>query len=331
MKKLIYLMAILLIPFIFACSEEEGEDSTPPVVSGNSPVETEYTGRDNEGVYQNNMAVLEGGLIGTGLNANKDLYKTVGIALKTSSPYFSIGPATIARFDVSSDIFVKLILPIKNITENLAFCDVKTTGISLNDGKGDWIISDISNNKILGSLGIADSRDSASCLAPGRTGYMLQSIMAVDTSILSLYRDIAQVEIGEIIYGTSSVIDPNISIVPQYYTVTGEGISITVKNTNQDYGYLWAGRSVAILYDYDSVVPDDSTTDTPGRPLYSPGIPFHYFVIDSTAFIPYRLRPGEDATMDAGILEFSGASYKAIILLGLGTDAWSSAYNVREN
>ena len=321
-KKLTYLIIILLIPFIFACAEEEDEASSPPVVGGKSPIATEFAG-------QNNTAILEGGLIGTGSNANSDLYKTVDIILKNSSPYFSVGPARIARSDVSSDTSIKLILPVKNITENLAFCDVTTTGIALNNGRGEWIISNISNNKVLGSLGIADSKNASSCLAPGRTGLMLQKIMAVDSSMLSLYKDVAQLEIGSIIYGTPSVIDPNISIIPQSYTVTDEGISVVVRNTNQDYGYLWPGRSIIVLYDYDSVVPDDSTVDTPGRPLYAPGIPFHYFVFDGLSFVPYEIRPEEDATIDSGKIEFSGASYKVEIILGLGTDPWSSAYNVR--
>lgn len=323
MKKTIYLLIVLLIPFIFACSNEEDEESAPPVISGTAPVESTFIG-------QNNIAVLEGGAIGTGQNANSDLYKNIAIVLKNSNPYFTIGPAVIARSSVESTTSVKLILSVKNNTENLAFCDITTVGIALNDGLDQWIVTTISNNNVLGSMGIADSRYPASCLAAGRTGYMLQSISALDDSMLSLFEDVNQLEIDEIVYGSSSVIDPNISIIPQSYSVSDEGVSIAIKNTNQDYGYVWPGRSYVILLDYDSAVPDDSTTDTPGRPLYSPGTPFHYFVIDSSFSLPYQLRPGEDATMDSGPIDFLGASYKAIFLLGLGTDAWSSAYNIVE-
>ena len=321
-KKLIYLAIILLIPFVFGCAEEE-EESSPTNVSGSAPTASEYVG-------QNNIAILDGALIGSGVNANVDLYKTVSIVLKTPSPYFSLGPAKITRSDVSSDLSVKLILPVKNNTENLAFCNIATTGIALNDGMDQWIISTISNNKVLGSLGIENSRDAASCLSHGKTGYILQTISAVDTSMLSLFDDVSQVEIDEIVYTSSSVIDPNISIVPQSYSSTAEGVSIVVKNTNQDYGYVWPGRSYVILLDYDNSVPEDSTTDTPGRPFYSPGTPFHYFVIDGSSFLPYQLRPGEDATMDAGVIEYSGSSYRAIVILGLGTDAWSSAFNIAD-
>lgn len=320
MRKLIYLAIILLIPFLFACADEEDEASSPPVVGGSSPVESEFKG-------QNNIAVLTGGLIGTGANANIDLYKTIDIVIKNSSPYFSLGPARITRSDVSSDISVKLILPVKNNTENLAFCNIETVGIALNDGMGQWIMSTISNNKVLGSMGIAESRYPASCLAAGQTGYILQSITAYDTSMLSLFDDVYQVEIDEIVYGSPSVIDPNISIIPQSYAVVEGGVSVTVRNTNQDYGYVWPGRSYFVVYGYDSAVPEDSTTDTPGRPLYAPGIPIHYFVINSSFSLPYQLRPGEDATMDSGKFEYSGASYKGMVILGLGTDAWSSAFS----
>lgn len=322
-KKLIYLIIALFLFVLLGCADE-AEESSPPVIGGSSPVASEFIG-------QNNIAVLGGGLIGTGLNANVDLYKTVDIIIKNPNPYYTLGPAKISRSDVSSDLSVKLILQVKNNTENLAFCNIETVGIALNDGMGQWIMSTISNNKVLGSMGIAESRYPASCIAAGKIGYILQSITAYDTSLFSLYDDVGQVEIDEIVYGSPSVIDPNISIIPQYYTVTEDGISVTVKNTDQDYGYVWPGRSYIVLLDYDSAVPDDSTTDTPGRSLYSPGTPSHYFVINSSFSLPYQLRPGEDATMDSGKIEYSGASYKVIILLGLGTDAWSSAYNVNEN
>ena len=77
MKKLIYLVAIL---FLFGCAGDDDEDSSPPNVSGDTPVETQFIG-------QNNIAALDGALIGTGLNANADLYKNVSILLKNASPY----------------------------------------------------------------------------------------------------------------------------------------------------------------------------------------------------------------------------------------------------
>lgn len=344
---------------MFGCAEEE-EDSAPPDVSGTAPIASEFVGG-------NNTATIEGDLIGKRVEANTDLYKSITIILKNSSPYFSLGPARISRADSTSDFSVKLVLPVKNNTENLAFCNIETVGISLNNGMGQWIISTISNNKVLGSLGIEDSKYAASCLGAGETGYILQSITAVDGSILTLYDDVSQIEIGEMVYTSSSVIDPNISIVPQYYDVTEDGISVIVKNTNQDYGYIWPSRSYAILLDYDGTITEtttdatddtdeyvivDQTTDiityittdastdatadatadvttyTTERPGYTPGIPFYYFVIGGSYTLPYQLRPGEDATMDSGVIEFNGSSYKAIIILGLGTDAWSSAYKI---
>lgn len=328
---------------MLGCAAEE-EESEPPTVSVDVPVASEFVG-------QNNIAALNGDLIGTAVSANTDLYKSVKIVLKNSNPYFALGPARIARANIESGVSAKLILPVKNNTENLAFCDITTVGISLNDGMGQWIISTISNNKVLGSMGIAESKYPASCLAAGKTGYILQTITAVDENMLSLYNDVEQIEIGEIVYGSSSVIDTNISIIPQYYDVTGDSISIIVTNTNQDYGYVWPGRSYIILLDYDGTITEattdattdsteyvivDTTTDastdittyTIEKPAYLPGIPFHYFTVNSSFTFPYQLRPGEDSTMDSKALEYSGSSYKAIILLGLGTDAWSSAYNI---
>ncbi len=316
MKKLNYFAVIILAIFIFACSSEE-DQSSPPAVEGDSPVESSFSG-------QNNIATLEGGEIGSGIVANEYLYKTISVVLKNPSSHFSLGPAKI----IDDGLSVKLILPVKNNTENLAFCNIVPEGMALYDFADQWIVTTISDNKVIGSLGIADSTDASSCLAADKTGYILQSITAVDESFISLYDDVEQLEIDEITYGSSSVIDPNISVIPQSYSIKDGAVTVDIKNTNQDYGYVWPGRSYVILLDYDDEVPEDSTTDTPGDPIYSPGTPFYYFVIDSSFSMPYQLKPGEEAEMESDEIDFEGSSKKAIVILGLGADAFSSAYNV---
>lgn len=337
MKKLIYLIIIL---FIFGCAAEEEEESSPPAINVDIPVETEFIGG-------NNAASLEGDLIGTGESSNDELARSVQIALKTPSQYFSIVSAIIARENTDS-ISVQLILTVKNKTENLAFCDVTTTGITLNDGLDNWIISTISNNKILGDFGIGESKSPASCIKHGKTGLMLQSITAIDENMLDLYDEIAQVEIDKIIYLTSSVIDPNIKIIPQSYTVNDGVVSVNVKNIDEDYGYVFPGQTFMVLYDKDGVITEtmtDATTDTDEYVIVdqttdantdittytiekpgTPGLPLFYFPMGGPLSVPYELRPGEDATMDSSIIEFSGSSFKAKIILGLGTDPWSPAF-----
>jgi len=357
MKNLIYVLIAALL--MFGCAEEE-EPSKPVAVTGPAPVASEFVG-------MNNIASIEGERIGLGTVENSELYRSVSIVLKTPSDYFAVGPAIISKPSVESNLSVKLIIKVRNKTENLAFCNIATTGIATNDGMWQWIISTISNNKVLGSLGIEDSKFTSSCLGAEKYGYILQSVSAVDDSILTLYEDISQIEIDEIVYSSASVIDPNISIIPQGYDMSDDTMSVTVKNTGQDYAYVWPGRSYAVLLDYDSTVIEsttDATTDTSDyviidqttdvvtevytdpstdvtsdvtsdvttytieRPIYAPGTPIYYFKLGSSLSIPYQLRPGEDATMDVGSIEYNGSSYKATIFLGLGTDAWSSAYSI---
>ncbi len=326
---------------VFGCAPEEEEESSPTAVVVDIPVETTFIGG-------NNAATMEGVLIGTGDTSNDELARSVQVALKTPSDYFSIVSARITR-EKTDSISVQLILTIKNKTENLAFCGVTTTGITLNDGLGSWIISDISNNKVLGDLGIGESKYPASCIRHGKTGLMLQSITAYDENMLDLYDEIAQIEIDEIIYLTSSVIDPNIKILPQSYSVVDDIVTVDILNEDEDYGYVWPGRSYMVLLDYDGTIEEtttDATTDTTEyvivdqttdtstdittytieKPGYVPGIPLFYFPIGGSLSFPYQLKPGEDATMDSSVIEFSGSSYKAKIILGLGTDPWSPAF-----
>ena len=325
---LIGVIVFLSILFLQGCAANSDAENEGPAIplEDRAPV-TEYTGR-------NNRSVLRGPQIGMLTASNNELAKPLKLTQVTANKNFIIGPAVATRAENTAGLTVRFILPIKNTTENKAYCGIKTVGIGFKY-QGESITTDAINKEAIGSVGIANSNSTESCLAPGEVGYFLQKIKAVYTGFLSFYGNVDEVEIAKITVSSVSVINPNLAIAVTSYSYTDfdptsdilyEGaendiladsttdvngpikLTFDILNINIDPIFVWAGSSYYILLD-------------------NAGSPIYWGIIDSFGVLPSQLLAGESATLESAEMLFQGASHRMIIIMGFTVDAFSKAWD----
>lgn len=323
---IIGLFVFLPVLFFQGCMSEEGED--PDNSASSIPLEdqapvTEYTGR-------NNSAILEGVQVGTLTADNLELSKTLKLTLRTDNKNFLIGPASVSRSENTAGLTVRFLLPIKNTSENKAFCGVKTVGLTFKVA-GAGVASDAINKQAIGSVGIANSDSTASCLAPGETGYFFQKVSAAYAGFLSFYGEVDEIEIERITVKVVSVINPNLSVAPIIYSYLGAldvidpttdaiildsttdvsgAIQLTfeITNDNVDPAFIWPSRSYYILLNAED------------KPLF-------WGVINSFTVWPTQLLSGESTVLESTEMLYTGASHRIKVIIGFSVDAFSKAWD----
>ncbi len=311
---LILIGIFIFLPVLFSggcMSETEDSDNKAPAIPlEDQAPETEYTGR-------NNSAILKGVQVGTLSADNLELFKTLKFTLKTANKNFKFGPATISRSENTAGLTIRLLLRIKNATENKAFCGVKTNGLKFIIDEEE-VMTDALDKQAIGSVGIENSSNTASCLAPSEVGYFFQKVKAVDTGFLSFYGDVDEMEIEKITVESISVINPNISLAPERYSIIMSDDSTTdssasmqltfeIKNDNVDPAYIWPNQSYYILMDND------------GREIF-------WGVIDSFSILPIQLLAGESTDLESSDMLFTGNSSTIRVIVGFSNDAFSTAF-----
>ena len=329
---LIIIGVFVFLPVLFlnGCMSDTGEDpdnsASAIPLDDRAPV-TEYTGR-------NNRSVIRGPQIGMLTASNNELSKPLKLTQIKANKNFLLGPAKATRAENTAGLTVRFILPIKNTTDNKAFCGIKTVGLEFKY-QDEGITTDAMDQEAIGSVGIADSNSTESCLGPGEVGYFLQKIKAAYIGFLSFYGNVDEVEIEKVIVTSVSVINPNLSIAVTSYSYTDfdptsdmlyEGaenhvladsitgvdgpitLTFEITNTNIDPIFVWAGSSYYILLD-------------------NAGTPVYWGIINSLGVLPTQLLAGDSATLESTEMMFQGASHRMIIMMGFTVDAFTKAWD----
>ena len=292
MRKIILILFISI--FFFGCGymDEEGKDENvaDPIPLEDTALETEYEGL-------NNSAVLSGGSIGLNEFDNAVLQKRIPVTLINAEPNFKLLKSSLTRKNESITLSVDWITEIRNQTSNKAFCGIKFEGVQFKAGDENLTAVSIIS-RLIGSIGIADSEDFASCLAPGQSGYIIQKVTAAD---LDLFENLTRVEVAGITVESVSVIDHNIKLIPSAYTVDSGKIKAEITNTDSDTGYIFPGDSYFILLD-------------------SEGFALYYGKF--SGLMAVKLETGQTGAIETTEISYGGSATKMRIFVDLGVDAW---------
>jgi len=293
------LLAVCLL--ILGCKGEDEEDEAGATSS--APPETAFIGH-------NNYSIIDGPAVGLNTVSNEELRKGLTVTLVNDNQYFTLGRSFATRGDstITDSLYFHWILLVSNNTTNNAFCDIEVKTISFKEANGEDIPSTAINSKVYGSIGLVESKYFKSCLSPGEKGYVLQKVTAISTDFYSL---VEGVEIDSISYRYSSVVTPNVTLLPRSYTYDSSNdiAAIVVKNMNEDDGYVWAGFSYILFMDGD-------------------GLPVFWSNLNQFSVVPFLLQKEESTTLTTEQLDFAGSVTKLKIIVGFGVDAWNPAWSI---
>ncbi len=215
----------MLVLMLAAC----GGPTTPPPEPNPTPDPVPAPVPDptpGPGAAANNSAVLSGAALGSSITPNSELRREISASVTSENTTFSLDSAYATRTTADTET-LDWFIAITNQGSSLQ-CFIRASVLEFRDSAGRTLTTD-DFTFVSGSVGVDQSLDTytGTCLGGGETGYLFG--IELEDDALALYSSVDSIVIATL--ESDGGFDASAArILPQRYTVTGGGPSVTVRN-----------------------------------------------------------------------------------------------------